>query len=132
MSKPTKDDLHLVGLLLYKSHLWQILDKAEGVDVDLKQIDHDLDLFARAISDTRNELKRANKTLEARLVNQELEIDELKVQLANSVHFNSGNTGSIANAAVRALGHELDSLQDRIRELESPDEDDYGCSCCGR
>ena len=132
MSKPTKEDLHLVGLLLYKSNIWQLLDKTEGVEIDLEQVDHDLDLFARAISDSRAALEREIVELKREVERRDTMILSLEEINKNSVNFHSTNTEDIAKASVMALGLELASMRERIIDLESGDvEDDY-CGYCDK
>ena len=131
MSRPTKEDLHLVGLLLYKSNIWKLLE-AQGVEIDLQQVDHDLDLFARAISDARGELERKVRSLKIAVERSDKMIESLEILNKNSVNFSSNNTEDIAKASVTALGLELASMRERISSLESHEHTAGYCEYCDR
>ena len=133
MSRPTKEDLHLVGLPLYKSNIWKLLE-AQGVEIDLQQVDHDLDLFARAISDARGELERKVRSLKIDVERSDKMIESLEILNKNSVNFSSNNTEDIAKASVMALGLELAlaSMRERISSLESHEHTAGYCEYCDR
>lgn len=123
MSSPTNADLHLMGLLLYKSNAYQLIANTEGLDISKVDCEEDLNLFARALSDVRAQQQREISDLKDQTEQLREDNELLKEEARSSVKFDSNNTEDIAMAAVKALTLDIQRLRDTVSGLITENEE---------